>query len=134
MAPRFRLTWPGSSPRIVSLCSGDAMPTETDALDRALAQSGADVTVVRPGTPTISVSCKAKVFGLTAQTIRAGSSSSQGNYRAILSPTPFLTAGFPLPIRTTDKINWNGSQRTITFAWPIPIGTTAVRLEIDFTG
>lgn len=105
------------------------MTRETDALDRALAVAGADVTIYRGAT---AVLCKAKVEGLTAQTIRAGSTSSQGNYRAILSPTPF-PAGF-LPLRTTDKILWNGVQRVITFAMPIPIGTTSVRVEIDFTG
>lgn len=105
------------------------MPTETNTLDRSLARSGADVTIYRG---TTAVLCKAKVRGLTAQEVRPGSSTSQGNYRAILSPTPF-PAGF-LPLRTTDKILWNGSQRTITFAWPVPIGASPVRLEIDFTG
>lgn len=107
-----------------------SVSAEIAALDRALARAGADVTIIRTGSS--SVPCRARVNGLTAESIRPGSSSSQGNYRAIMSPTPF-PAGF-LPLRTTDKILWNGQQRVITFAWPLPIGTAPVRIEVDFTG
>ncbi|AWK85032.1 hypothetical protein [Azospirillum thermophilum] len=99
------------------------------ALDRALAGAGADVKVFRDGA---AVQAKARVRGLRVEELRAGSSSAQAVSRAILSPSPF-PAGF-LPLRTTDKVLWNGAQRTILSATPVLMGGTPVRIEIDFQG
>ncbi|WP_431861379.1 hypothetical protein [Azospirillum sp.] len=98
-----------------------------------LSRRGADVAVFRS---TSRVDCKAKVRGLSANEIRSGSISTQGQYRAILSPTAFTASGaaVTLPLRTTDKILFNGAQRTITFAWPVLMGGTVVRIEVDFQG
>jgi hypothetical protein len=103
-------------------------------LDAALARSGATVKVFRGAA---FVECRAKIKALTAEDLRAGSLSAQGNYRAILSPTAFTAAGaaVALPLKVTDKVLFNGAQRTIT-APPLPIihGSDVVRIEIDFMG
>ncbi len=83
------------------------------------------------------VACKAKVTALTAEQIRSGSISTQGRFRAILSPTPFTAAGaaVTLPLLVTDKILFNGVQRTITSPpLPFPMGATVVRIEAEFQG
>ena len=102
-------------------------------LDAALERSGADVRIYRGAA---YVDCKAKVHSLSATELRTGSLSSQGQYRAILSPAKFVEQGaaVTLPLKTTDKILWNGAQRTITFAPPQTIGSEVVRIEIDFMG
>lgn len=99
------------------------------ALDRQLAAHGADVAVFRSAT---RVDCKAMVKGIRAEQMRAGTTSTQAVSRAILSPTAF-PAGF-LPLRTTDKVLWNGAQRTVLVATPILMGATPVRIEVDFQG
>lgn len=105
---------------------------EVAALDRALARAGENVIVRRS---TVDVPCRAMVNGLNATKARVGSTTI-GNYRAILSPTALLAASpaFTLPIRTNDKIVVRGAERVITFANNIQIGSTYVRIEIDFTG
>ena len=112
------------------------MSREVAALDRALARCGEAVIVRRPGTPNKDVPCLAKVEGVNASTVRPGSSTSQGNYRAILSPTAILasSSGFTLPVRTNDKIVVRGQERVITFANNVQIGSAVVRIEIDFVG
>ena len=109
------------------------MPTpaaEIAKLERMLAGRGADVTITRANVTPFSV--KAKVEGVRVEQMRAGSSSSQAVSRAIVSPTGF-PSGF-LPVRATDKLTWNGSQRTILIATPIIVGATTIRIEVDFQG
>lgn len=102
------------------------------ALNRSLERGGATVALSRQQ-PTASVTgVRAKVRGLGAQELRPGTATGQGNFRAILTPADLGV--FPLPVRTTDKILYNGQQRTITYVAPIQMGGVLVRLEIDFIG
>lgn len=105
-----------------------------NGLDAALKRMGEVVTIRRPGSAPIDVQTLARVEGVSAQFLRTGSSSQQGNFRAIFSPTDLIAAGFPMPLRATDKIVRGGVERQITFVHAIPYGTSIVRVEIDFIG
>lgn len=99
-------------------------------LDSALSRAGSAVTVYRGA---VAVSTRARVVGLSQEKMRAASTSTgQGNYRAIMTPTGF-PSGF-LPLRTTDKILWAGQQRAVTFAYAWPDWAGAARIELDFIG
>ncbi len=102
-------------------------------LDASLARSASPIKVFRGSS---YVECAARVKGLSAQELRPGSTSGQGTFRAILSPTAFTAAGaaVTLPMKVTDKVLWNGAQRTITFVWPVFIDGQVVRIEADFMG
>ena len=103
-------------------------------LDSALVRVGESVTIRRPGASNTDVVCLAKVDGVNETQLRKGSSSVQGNFRAILSPTPLSDANFPFPLRATDKIVRGGIERQITFVNAKAIGTDLIRIEIDFVG
>lgn len=102
-------------------------------LDASLERAGTDIKIFRAAS---FVECRARVRGLSAQELRPGSTSGQGTFRAILSPTAFTASGaaVTLPLKVTDKVLWNGSQRTVTFVWPVYINGQVVRIEADFMG
>lgn len=102
-------------------------------LDASLARSGSPIRVFRGAS---YVECAAKVKGLSAQELRPGSTSGQGTFRAILSPTAFTAAGaaVTLPLKVGDKVLFNAAQRTITYVWPVYINGQVVRIEADFMG
>lgn len=99
-------------------------------LDTALLDRGADVVVYR-GT-TVIATAKAFVRGIRAEEMRAGSSSSQIVSRIVMSPTAFAAGA--LPLKTTDKILWNGAQRVVLSSMPIVYGGTTIRIEADIAG
>ncbi|QCG93959.1 hypothetical protein E6C67_08400 [Azospirillum sp. TSA2s] len=102
-------------------------------LDASLERAGTDIKIFRAAS---FVECRARVRGLSAQELRPGSTGGQGTFRAILSPTKFTVAGaaVSLPIKITDKVLWNGSQRSITYVWPVIMDGQVVRIEADFMG
>lgn len=102
-------------------------------LDSALSRSGSPVRVYRG---MAYVECQAKVKGLSAQELRPGSSSGQGTFRAILSPTAFTAGGaaVSLPLKINDAVLFNGVQCKITYVWPVMMGDQVVRIEADFMG
>ncbi|MFC5353554.1 hypothetical protein [Azospirillum himalayense] len=109
-------------------------PASTIArLDASLARSGSPVSVYRGAA---YVECQAKVKGLSAQELRPGSTSGQGTFRAILSPTAFTADGaaVTLPLKINDAVLFNGMQRKITYVWPVMMGGQVVRIEADFMG
>ena len=104
-------------------------------IDAALSRAGESVVIRRyVNTGIIECTCLAKIEGVSAHLLRTGMSSMQGNSRAILSPTPFLSSSFPLPLKATDKLVRGGQERQITFINPISYGTNLVRIELDFLG
>ncbi|PWC96964.1 hypothetical protein [Azospirillum sp. TSO5] len=100
-------------------------------LDASLERAGTDIKIFRAAS---FVECRARVRGLSAQELRPGSTSGQGAFRAILSPTDFAGGAVPLPLKVTDKVLWNGSQRSITYVWPVIMDGQVVRIEADFMG
>jgi len=97
-------------------------------LDRQLA-AGGETVIIRRGLTDVPV--LAAVRALNATEIRSGANGAQINHRAVVSPTGLQTL---LPLRATDKLVRGGQERVITAPMPKSIGSTVVRIVIDFAG
>ena len=102
-------------------------------LDASLERAGTGIKVFRAAA---FVECRARIRGLSAQEMRPGGVNGQGTFRAIMSPTAFTASGaaVSLPLKITDAILFNGSQRKITYVWPVIMDGQVVRIEADFVG
>jgi hypothetical protein len=118
------------------------------ALDRHLANAGADCTLVRLlGTQQapVSVIVRAHVTDYTPQTLIAGSGLQAGDSKVIISTTQIdaaqwpgavpaaqATPGDPRVPRKGDRLIVSGRTRTVLYAWEAPrINGELVRIEME---
>lgn len=120
------------------------MHPELRKLDRSLRKKGEDVILRRRvGTSSVfvSVNCRALVRGYRPEQL-SGTSITQQDSEAILSPTPILAAGAAWPgaaggpvwPRNGDQLIIRGAQKTAQAAGAIAIDNEVVRIEMQVRG
>lgn len=111
-----------------------------DDLDRELALYGETIRVLRMARPpasgiVIEVSCMGVVRGYNPVELSAGSGINQQDQLVILSPTPFVAAGWPGPIPIEgDRMVTNRGAQTIQASAGIYVGNVLVRIECQIRG
>jgi hypothetical protein len=114
-----------------------------DALDDALAQSGESIRLLRMNAPPATgiaheVTCLAMMRGYAPLEVVVGSGITQQDQKAIFSPTPILTAGWPgtaNPVpRVGDRVVSVRGVLTVQAAAGIYVQGVLVRLEAQLRG